>query len=122
MPCPATDLGMFAAQISSFSSYLTPLRALQWLNRFNPYTFILYAMAVDQLGNNEQRLITPDGRVTTVSEFMKDYFGYDYGFRWCAPLLECCACCQFCVLSWQHASRLPMLFLFLLCRYLRKVG
>lgn len=59
---------------------------MQWLNRFNPYTYILYAMAVDQLGQNEQRLITPDGRVTTVSQFMKDYFGYDYGFRWCASL------------------------------------
>ena len=68
---------------------LTHCMAAQWLNRFNPYTFILYAMAVDQLGQNEQRLITPDGRTTTVSAFMKDYFGYDYGFRWCAALVWC---------------------------------
>ena len=59
---------------------------LQWLNRFNPYTYILYALAIDQLGQNEQELITPNGQVITVKAFMKEYFGYEYSFRWCALL------------------------------------
>ena len=61
-----------------------PRLPAQWLNRFNPYTWILYALAIDQLGLNHQELVTPGGQVTTVSGFMKDYFGYEYSFRWSA--------------------------------------
>ncbi len=68
--------------------------SLQWLNRFNPYTYILYALAIDQLGQNEQALITPSGQVVTVKAFMKEYFGYDYNFRWCAPC--CTPACSAC--------------------------
>ena len=57
---------------------------LQWLNRISPATWIIYGMAVDQLGDMQQPMTTPEGQKTTVAEFVKSYFGYDYNFRWCA--------------------------------------
>ena len=57
-------------------------RGWRWLNRVSPATWIIYGLAVDQLGENQSIMITPDGHRTTVAHFMNYYFGYDYGFRW----------------------------------------
>ena len=56
----------------------------RWLNRLSPATWIIYGLAVDQLGENTNMMTAPDGTQQTVSEFMKSYFGYDYSFRWSA--------------------------------------
>ena len=57
----------------------------RWLNRLSPATWIIYGLAVDQLGENTSMMTAPNGTQLTVSEFMKSYFGYDYSFRWSAP-------------------------------------
>ena len=63
----------------------------RWLNRLSPATWIIYGLAVDQLGENDSIMTAPDGTQQTVAEFMKSYFGYDYSFRWSALSLSVCA-------------------------------
>lgn len=60
----------------------------QWLNRISPATWIIYGLAVDQMGENTDQLVTPEGQVTTVKDFLASYFGYEYSFRWCALALQ----------------------------------
>lgn len=55
----------------------------RWLNRISPSTWIIYGLAVDQLGQNQQIMTTPEGTQQTVAEFMTSFFGYEYSFRWC---------------------------------------
>jgi len=62
----------------------------QWLNRISPATYIIYGLAVDQMGENTDVLITPEGQTTTVSAFLASYFGYEYSFRWCVHLTFSC--------------------------------
>lgn len=62
----------------------------QWLNRISPATWIIYGLAVDQMGENTDVLITPEGQATTVSAFLASYFGYEYSFRWCIHLTLSC--------------------------------
>ena len=54
----------------------------RWLNRVSPATWIIYGLAVDQLGESQSMMTTPDVHQTTVAHFMNYYFGYDFGFRW----------------------------------------
>jgi hypothetical protein len=55
----------------------------RWLNRISPSTWIIYGLAVDQLGQNQQMMTTPEGTQQTVADFMTSFFGYEYSFRWC---------------------------------------
>ena len=81
-----------SCKLSTCSSEKPPERLLivcfvgeQWLNRISPATWIIYGLAVDQMGENQDVLITPEGQRTTVSAFLASYFGYEYSFRWCGP-------------------------------------
>ena len=64
----------------------------RWLNRLSPATWIIYGLAVDQLGENTNMMTAPDGSQQTVSQFMKSYFGYDYSFRWSVPMSPQISC------------------------------
>ena len=55
--------------------------------RCSPSTWILYALAVNQLGNKEDQVSGFDGKQQTIQEFMRGYFGYKYEFRWFAVLI-----------------------------------
>ena len=63
-------------------SFMQMPKGWRWLNRVSPATWIIYGLAVDQLGESQSMMTTPDGHQTTVAHFMNYYFGYDYGFRW----------------------------------------
>ncbi|CAL8463057.1 g2591 [Coccomyxa elongata] len=71
---------------SIFNGFMLPYPLMpmgwKWLNRISPATWIIYGLAVDQMGENTDQLITPEGQVTTVKEFLTSYFGYEYSFRW----------------------------------------
>lgn len=57
------------------------------MNKITPTTYILYGMAVSQLGDNETVMDSVNDP-KTVKDFMKDRFGYDYDFRWwCVGIL-----------------------------------
>ncbi|KAG2439064.1 hypothetical protein HYH02_006591 [Chlamydomonas schloesseri] len=72
-----------------FNGFVLPFSVIpnyyKWANRISPTTWVLYGLAVDQLGDNTNTLKgagIPAG--TTVSSFLQSYFGYDYDFRfWC---------------------------------------
>lgn len=55
--------------------------------RASPSTWILYALAVNQLGNREDEVTGFDGNSETIHDFMREYFGYKYEFRWYAVLI-----------------------------------
>ena len=72
----------------------------RWLNRISPSTWIIYGLAVDQLGQNQQMMTTPEGTQQTVAEFMTSFFGYEYSFRWCVRSTY-----PPCILNWSPRSR-----------------
>ena len=78
----------------------------RWLNRISPATWIIYGLAIDQLGENTDMMTAPDGRQTTVKQFMKDYFGYDYSFRWLvtSQLFACHQLTSICHRSYWHLA------------------
>lgn len=62
----------------------------KWANRITPTTWVLYGLGASQLGDNYTPLITTGNTVptTTVSAYLYDNFGFDYGFRWyCIPIV-----------------------------------
>lgn len=61
----------------------------KWLNRLSPATWIIYGLAVDQLGENVDIMTAPDSSQQTVAHFMSSYFGYSYNFRWYVIALSC---------------------------------
>ena len=55
----------------------------KWLNRASPTTWILYGLGGSQLGDSQVPLLyNPAQPLTTVGQFMKTYFDYDYSFIW----------------------------------------
>ena len=62
-------------------------RGWKWLNRCSPSTWILYALAVNQLGNRDDNVTSFDGSEETIHDFVRGYFGYKYEFRWYAVLI-----------------------------------
>ena len=56
-------------------------------HRTSPSTWILYALAVNQLGNREDQVTGFDGNPENIHDFIRDYFGYKYEFRWYAVLI-----------------------------------
>mmetsp|Transcript_22068 Transcript_22068/g.37738 ORF Transcript_22068/g.37738 Transcript_22068/m.37738 type:complete len:90 (+) Transcript_22068:2-271(+) len=63
-------------------------KGFRWINRIVPSTWLLYALAGDQLGNNQGAMdYPPDPNIKTVSDFMRTVFGYDYGIHWWMPLI-----------------------------------
>ena len=56
-------------------------------HRASPSTWILYALAVNQLGNREDKVTGFDGNPENIHDFIRDYFGYKYEFRWYAVLI-----------------------------------
>lgn len=64
---------------------------LRWrFNRITPTTWVLQALASDQLGDINTRITTFDGSESTVSRFLEDYFNFKYNFRWFAVLIVFC--------------------------------
>jgi hypothetical protein len=71
--------------------------ALQVLNTANqqldasyrivPTTWVLYGLGVTQLGDRENTFQPTVGPATTVKAFMKDFFGYEFGFAWWCILI-----------------------------------
>lgn len=74
-----------------FNGFMLPYpsipRGWKWLNRCSPSTWILYALAVNQLGNRNDNVKGFDGNNTIIHNFLRDYFGYKYEFRWYAVLI-----------------------------------
>ena len=62
-------------------------RGWKWLNRCSPSTWILYGLAVSQLGNRDDNVKGFDGNNTVIRNFLRDYFGYRFEFRWFAVLI-----------------------------------
>mmetsp|Transcript_26327 Transcript_26327/g.46839 ORF Transcript_26327/g.46839 Transcript_26327/m.46839 type:complete len:116 (-) Transcript_26327:207-554(-) len=54
---------------------------LAWINRVAPTTWVIYGLVASQLGDSDY-LVDVYGQVTTVSEFVETFFGYNYDFRW----------------------------------------
>lgn len=52
------------------------------LCRIVPTTWVMMGLTVSQLGENEQEFVGPSGTSTTVKEFLKQSFDYEYSFRW----------------------------------------
>lgn len=74
-----------------FNGFMLPYpsipRGWKWLNRCSPSTWILYALAVNQLGNRDDNVTSFDGSEETIHDFVRGYFGYKYEFRWYAVLI-----------------------------------
>mmetsp|Transcript_4643 Transcript_4643/g.13342 ORF Transcript_4643/g.13342 Transcript_4643/m.13342 type:complete len:1521 (-) Transcript_4643:659-5221(-) len=62
----------------------------KWFNRITPTTWILQALASDQLGDVQTQVTTFNGQQSTASQFLEDYFNYKYNFRWFAVLIVFC--------------------------------
>ena len=87
-------LAAFVNQIATFfSGFLIPENQMpvgwRWLARLSPTTWILYGLAGSQLADSEVPFSQGSGQnaTTTVGAFVKDFFGYDYGFIWWCPLI-----------------------------------
>ncbi|KAG1655082.1 hypothetical protein FOA52_010286 [Chlamydomonas sp. UWO 241] len=60
----------------------------RWMNRISPTTWILYGLGVSQTGDSDALVVIPgQTQPLTVSEYVKQYFGYDYNFRWYCVLI-----------------------------------
>ena len=47
-----------------------------------PTTWVLYGLAASQVGDDETPFISANGDETTVSQFLEDFFGYEFNFIW----------------------------------------
>ena len=59
----------------------------QWMNRISPTTYILYGLAGSQLTNSNVPMVAVGGAQTTVSAYVKDYWGYESSFIWWCALI-----------------------------------
>ncbi|KAG2432130.1 hypothetical protein HXX76_009056 [Chlamydomonas incerta] len=72
-----------------FNGFVLPYSVIpnyyKWANRISPTTWVLYGLAVDQLGDNNTPIEAPGLPAdATVSSWLESYFGYSYDFRfWC---------------------------------------
>ncbi|GIL42550.1 hypothetical protein Vafri_515 [Volvox africanus] len=71
-----------------FNGFVIPFPSIpvyyKWANRLSPSTWVLYGLAVDQLGGNKTPFQSPGSKPSSVAVFMRNAFGYEYGFRfWC---------------------------------------
>ena len=93
MGCCVLCLPLFIRHIDTLSSalcragFLIPYTLMpvgyKWLNRASPTTWILYGLGGSQLGDSQTPLVyNPAAPLTTVGQFMKTYFDYDYSFIW----------------------------------------
>lgn len=69
-----------------FNGFLVPYsvmpEAWKWMNRIVPTTWILEGLAGSQLGDVNNLHIYYNGQLSTVADFMSDYFAYDYSRIW----------------------------------------
>jgi hypothetical protein len=70
------------------------LQGWKWLNRISPTTWTLYGLAGSQLGDRDVPMQGYNGS-TTVSVFMLDAFGYDFGMIWWCALIVAAYCIFF---------------------------
>ena len=61
----------------------------QWANRFTPSTWLIYALAADQMGDSGAQVVGPVGLAgPTLTEYMNDSFGFYYSSRWTAVIVS----------------------------------
>lgn len=93
---PSLLLGLLCTTLVSqiwtvLNGYIIPYSQIpiywKWMNRISPPTWILYGLGTSQLGDNDEIITGPDGQQTTVSEFIEDFYGYNYSFIWQAWLI-----------------------------------
>lgn len=98
-----------------FCGFLIPYTQMgkgwKWMNRISPTTWIIYGLSESQLGDQSTPMVLPNGQVTTVANFMSEYFGYDMGFIWFCPLI---------VFGYAAAFRVGSVLLLRYVSYLRR--
>jgi ABC-type multidrug transport system permease subunit len=62
----------------------------RWMNRIVPTTWVIYALAANQMGSVTQPMTGVGVEGLTVEEYLAEVFGYHYGFRWYALLIAAC--------------------------------
>ncbi|XP_058749298.1 pleiotropic drug resistance protein 1-like [Vicia villosa] len=67
-----------------FSGFIVPTPKIpvwwRWYSWANPVAWSLYGLVVSQYGNVKRNIEGSDGGVTTVEEFLSDYFGFKHDF------------------------------------------
>ncbi|CAK8543693.1 unnamed protein product [Lathyrus sativus] len=67
-----------------FSGFIVPRPKIpvwwRWYSWANPVAWSLYGLVVSQYGNVKHNIESSDGGVTTVEEFLRDYFGFKHDF------------------------------------------
>ncbi|CAI8614404.1 unnamed protein product [Vicia faba] len=67
-----------------FSGFLVPRPKIpvwwRWYYWANPVAWSLYGLLVSQYGDIKEKIDSSDGGVTTVEEFLSDYFGFKHDF------------------------------------------
>lgn len=72
----------------------------QWANRAVPPTWMIYGLAASQLGDNFSPIKGPGlAPGSTVSSYLENVYGYEYGFRWWALLIVASYTAGFTVLA-----------------------
>ncbi|CAK8543696.1 unnamed protein product [Lathyrus sativus] len=74
----------FYAVWNLFSGFIIPRPKIpvwwRWYSWANPVAWSLYGLLVSQYGDVKQNIESSDGGVTTVEEFLRDYFGFKHDF------------------------------------------
>jgi ABC-type multidrug transport system permease subunit len=87
----ALIVSLFSQTWTIVNGYLIPYDQIpiywKWLNRVAPATWIIYGLGTSQLGDVDAPMQDIDGEMTTVSEFLESFFGYEYSFIWWAWLI-----------------------------------
>ncbi|KAL5059786.1 hypothetical protein RYX36_031390 [Vicia faba] len=67
-----------------FSGFIVPRPKIpvwwRWYCWANPMAWSLYGLLVSQYGDGEYKIESSDGGITTVEEFLRDYFGFKHDF------------------------------------------
>ncbi|XP_058737878.1 pleiotropic drug resistance protein 1-like [Vicia villosa] len=67
-----------------FSGFIVPRPKIpvwwRWYSWANPVAWSLYGLVVSQYGDVKSKIEGSDGGVTTVEEFLRDYFGFKHDF------------------------------------------
>ncbi|CAK8543690.1 unnamed protein product [Lathyrus sativus] len=75
---------MFYSVWNLFSGFIIPRPKIpvwwRWYSWANPVAWSLYGLLVSQYGDVKQNIESSDGGVTTVEEFLRDYFGFKHDF------------------------------------------
>ncbi|KAL6777130.1 hypothetical protein ACKKBF_B20305 [Auxenochlorella protothecoides x Auxenochlorella symbiontica] len=96
-----------------FNGFLMPYPSIgqgwKWMNRISPSTWSLYGLTCSQLCDQDVPMADLAGQETTVSAFVEEYFGWEYGFIWWCALILLAYCIFFRTASVILLSRVNFL-------------